>query len=75
MTYRLSDIRRSTVVEVVSIHHEALSALLSRMGIREGSRLEMYAMAPLGDPVAVHSAGLTIAIRKADAYTIEVKPV
>lgn len=53
-------------------NHDLHLALLN-LGVRQGAKLTIANIAPLGDPIAVAVNGTKIAIRKADAKHIIVE--
>lgn len=55
-------------------NHNLQMALLN-LGVKQGAKLTIANIAPLGDPIAVAVNGTKIAIRKADAKDIIVNPI
>mgnify|MGYP000983815054 CR=1 FL=1 len=55
-------------------NHDLHLALLN-LGVKQGAKLTIANIAPLGDPIAVAVNGTKIAIRKADAKDIIVNPI
>lgn len=49
--------------------HPALQRLLA-MGLLPGTEVRVVAVAPLGDPVEIHFAGMRLSLRRADAAAI-----
>lgn len=55
-------------------NHNLQMALLN-LGVKQGDKLTIANIAPLGDPIAIAVNGTKIAIRKADAKHIIVNPI
>ncbi len=51
----------------------ALRLRLLDMGIIPQTKVTVYKVAPLGDPIEIHLRGYSLTIRKDDAKKIEVK--
>lgn len=76
MNRTLGDLQvgESGVVVRVKVDGQEFGQRLLEMGFLEGSRVEMLHQAPYsGDPVAVRVRGALIALRRAEARSVEVE--
>jgi len=51
----------------------ALRRHLLDMGLTPGTRVQMYKIAPLGDPISLQLRGYELTLRKEDARKIEIE--
>ena len=70
----LRQIRAGSKAKVVKLHGEgAVKRRIMDMGITKGVEVQVWKVAPLGDPIEVTVRGYQLSIRKADAEMIEVE--
>lgn len=53
----------------------AIGARLVEMGLVKGAKLKFIRKAPLGDPVEIQMRGFLLALRKAEAESVEVEVI
>lgn len=58
---------------IVAIQGEELEHTLMRVGLLPGDEVEMVAIAPFGDPVAVKVNGVKVALRRQDAEKVTIQ--
>lgn len=72
----LADLAPGARAEVVSVTGDpALVQRLYEFGLLEGERVELLAVAPLGDPLEIRVGGSRISLRKREAAGVSVQPV
>lgn len=72
----LADLAPGSRAEVVSVTGDpALVQRLYEFGLLEGERVELLAVAPLGDPLEIRVGGSRISLRKREAAGVSVQPV
>ena len=70
----LSDLKLGDVVSVEHVGGErAFRRRLMELGLVPGTRVELVAIAPLGDPLELLVRGSSLSIRRADASTVRVR--
>lgn len=70
----LADLAPGQTAEILSLSGSpALVQRLYEFGLLEGERVEVIALAPLGDPIELRVGGSRLSLRKADAAGIVVK--
>ena len=62
------------IVLSVSSENKILCSKLLSMGIVAGTRIEVLAIAPFGDPIQIRALGYKLSLRINEASTIEVRP-
>jgi ferrous iron transport protein A len=64
------------LAEIVSLAgSDSLVQRLYELGLIEGERVELVAIAPLGDPIEIRFGNSRLTLRKAEAAGIAVNPV
>lgn len=68
----LADLKpgQRAVVEGYIDHLMALKFM--EMGVVPGATVELYAVAPLGDPIAVDVSGVKVSMRRKEAGTVKI---
>jgi ferrous iron transport protein A len=70
----LADLAPGQSAEVLSISGDpALVQRLYEMGLLEGERVEVVALAPLGDPIEIRFGQSRLSLRRAEAASIVIK--
>jgi ferrous iron transport protein A len=70
----LADLSPGQKAEVLSVSGDpALVQRLYEFGLLEGERVEVVALAPLGDPIEIRFANSRLSLRKAEAANIAVQ--
>ncbi|HEY3500175.1 MAG TPA: FeoA family protein [Polyangiaceae bacterium] len=70
----LADLKIGDVVSVEHVGGErAFRRRLMELGLVPGTRVELVAIAPLGDPLELLVRGSSLSIRRADASTVSVR--
>lgn len=71
----LSNLKLGETAQIVRLHLEGMERRrLLDLGLSPGTVIESRLKSPLGDPVAYHVRGTTIALRRFQAEKIEVSP-
>jgi ferrous iron transport protein A len=74
-TCLLSELPLGEAAEVVRLNLEGVERRrLLDLGLSPGTKIEARLQSPLGDPIAYHVRGTTIALRRNQAEKIEVSP-
>ncbi len=60
------------IVHSVSSSNKTLRSKLLTMGIVEGTLIEVFAVAPLGDPIEVKAMGYKLSLRKSEAEGVKI---
>jgi ferrous iron transport protein A len=72
----LADLAPGQRAEVLAVTGEpAVVQRLYEFGLLEGERVELLAVAPLGDPIELRVGGSRISLRKSEAAGVSVQPV
>jgi ferrous iron transport protein A len=72
----LADLAPGQRAEVLAVTGEpAVVQRLYEFGLLEGERVELLAVAPLGDPIEIRVGGSRISLRKSEAAGVSVRPV
>jgi ferrous iron transport protein A len=72
----LADLRPGDRADVLSLSGApALVQRLYELGLFEGERVELVAVAPLGDPIEVRVGNSRLSLRKSEAAGVSVQPV
>jgi ferrous iron transport protein A len=70
---RLADLKLGDVVTVEHVGGErAFRRRLMELGLVPGTRVELVAVAPLGDPIELLVRGSSLSIRRSDAAAVRV---
>jgi ferrous iron transport protein A len=70
----LADLLPGQKAEVLSVSGDpALVQRLYEFGLLEGERVEVVALAPLGDPIEIRFANSRLSLRKAEAANLAVR--
>jgi ferrous iron transport protein A len=70
---RLADLKLGDVVSIEHVGGErAFRRRLMELGLVPGTRVELVAVAPLGDPIELLVRGSSLSIRRADAAAVRV---
>ena len=71
----LDQLRPGQRAEVLSVAGDpGLVQRLYELGLFEGERVELVALAPLGDPIEVRLGNSRLSLRKAEAAGVTVRP-
>ncbi|MDB5308731.1 MAG: iron transporter [Gemmataceae bacterium] len=74
LTTTLDQLRPPQRAEVISLSGEpGLVQRLYELGLFEGERVELVAIAPLGDPIEIRLGNSRLSLRKAEAAGIAVR--
>jgi ferrous iron transport protein A len=68
----LSSLNKGEKARIVSIRNGESALRLMEMGLVIGVELELMAISPFGDPIAIKLDDFSISLRKEDAKQIEV---
>lgn len=71
----LSQLRLGQEAIIECVNDQEVYLKLLDLGCLPGERIRLAFIAPLGDPLAIHVAGSTLSLRKADARSIQILPV
>lgn len=71
----LDETKTGMTVRIDSIGESALKQRLMTMGLIPGTRVEILNSAPMGDPIALRLRSYNLAMRKADAASIQVTQI
>ncbi|MBY0230138.1 MAG: ferrous iron transport protein A, partial [Gemmataceae bacterium] len=63
---------KSAIIRAISAP-PALGQRLMEMGLLEGDRVEMLAVAPLGDPLELRVGDYRLSLRRSEAASVEVE--
>src|SRR5215468_9404547 len=71
----LADLELSDVAEIEHVGGErSFRRRLMELGLVPGTRVELKAVAPLGDPLELLVRGASLSIRRGDAALVRVRP-
>jgi len=65
---------RCIVTELIGDNHELKRKLLD-MGIIAGTKIEVTAIAPLGDPITIKALGYSLSLRRSEAAHVMVMQI
>ncbi|MEO0310894.1 MAG: hypothetical protein RIQ89_551 [Bacteroidota bacterium] len=68
----LSELRPNQLATIQSIDNSELTLQLMEMGCLPGEQVELYHIAPLGDPIAITISGYVLCLRKSEAAAIRI---
>ncbi len=69
-TLSLDSLAKGEQARILTISSIPLSLALMKMGISQGSVVQLTEIAPLGDPIAFQANGTKISLRKKDASSV-----
>jgi ferrous iron transport protein A len=70
----LADLSCGQQAEVLAISgHPAFVQRIYELGLLEGERVELVAVAPLGDPIEIRLGNSRLSLRRSEAADIEVR--
>jgi ferrous iron transport protein A len=71
----LADLAPGQSADVASLSGDpALVQRLYEMGLLEGERVEVVALAPLGDPIEIRFGSSRLSLRRAEAACVSITP-
>lgn len=71
----LSQLRLGQEAIIECVNDQEIYLKLLDLGCLPGEKVRIAFIAPLGDPLAIHVAGSTLSLRKADAQSIQIIPL
>lgn len=74
MTLDRLEVGKEGIITKVS-GEESLRLHFLDMGLIPRTKVKVFKIAPLGDPIELHLRGYSLSVRKEDAGKIEVEPV
>ncbi len=71
----LADLKYGQTAIIEAFENSPLVLKFLEIGLVPGAEVQLYATAPLGDPIAVEVMGSKISLRKNEAKTIKIRLV
>jgi ferrous iron transport protein A len=69
----LADLKLGEKAVIESFTDKELALKLLEMGCLPGETVELMHIAPLGDPIAIHVSGYTLALRRSEASSVIIR--